>query len=215
MERLASAGWFTFGVLQRFYFYVVPYLMLQPPDLLQTLGWPVLVPDLVVYGVSGLGLFAAAAGTYHDQRGKRLVLEKARFSESERAQAQAAYDSLIATLRTRLAELDEISDGQWLGHFGAPARKDEWEARIEAFVGQKAMTAVKRWDQPFVGSFEIACAARQSASSTLYLAKERLQRTSEQLSKLRDGTPTTTREPERRLPRLRRSTRHTPKAARR
>lgn len=66
-ERCRSASLFARGILRRFWAWI-PAFVLDPLDLFERIGFGVALPDLLFYLVLGLGVFIAAAFTYHEAR---------------------------------------------------------------------------------------------------------------------------------------------------
>jgi hypothetical protein len=69
------AGWeFIWGILRHFYLWVAPFVILQPIDLLEKLGFQVVIPDEVVYGLVGVGLFVSAIDVFKASRDRAASL---------------------------------------------------------------------------------------------------------------------------------------------
>jgi hypothetical protein len=58
------------GILKRVYFWVLPFVFLQPVDLLEKVGVDLVIPDQVVYGLVALGVFASGVDVVREQRAK-------------------------------------------------------------------------------------------------------------------------------------------------
>jgi hypothetical protein len=64
------------GILRRVYFWVLPFVFLQPIDLFQKFGIQLVIPDQVVYGLVGLGVFASAVDVVREHRAKLSEYEQ-------------------------------------------------------------------------------------------------------------------------------------------
>jgi hypothetical protein len=71
MQDWPGSAWALLGgILRRVYFWVLPFVFLQPIDLLEKVGIRLVIPDQVVYGLVGLGVFASAVDVVREQRAK-------------------------------------------------------------------------------------------------------------------------------------------------
>lgn len=78
-----DAAWeLLWGILKRFYLWIVPLAFLQPIDLLDKVGVDLVIPDMAVFGLVALGVAASAIDIL---RGKSHEIAEAAAREDARA----------------------------------------------------------------------------------------------------------------------------------